>query len=389
MTFAGAGYSISFIDVNQDVIQALNLEGRYPVDVVSNSARDRIWIEPVQGIDGRDLEAVAREIATCDIMATAVGVRALERIVPGLLAGLRSRWQANCKQPLNIILCENLIHADTFVRDLLFRHVDEAEQKMFSERVGLVMASIGRMVPVMTPEQRLEHPLLVQVEPYDTLPIDGAAFKGPAPKIRNLVLSAPFDSIVQKKLYLHNMGHAVSAYLGLHAGYQFVYESMEDPWLYLCVQNAMIESALALYKHNADTGLQIQDLLAHINDLTYRFQNKALMDTNERVGADPARKLAPSDRLVGAASLALSMGIIPVYIGLGIAAGIHQLEKIQVNLEIDEILEPLMQYEFGAELVQDIVRTVDLIRQGTPIQELFQTAERDRSRYQMKGDTHE
>jgi mannitol-1-phosphate 5-dehydrogenase len=194
---------------------------------------------------------------------------------------------------------------------------------------------------------------------------------------------------VQKKLYLHNMGHAVSAYLGLHAGYQYIYESMENPWLYLCVQNAMIESALALYKQYAATGLQIQDLLAHINDLTYRFQNKALLDTNERVGADPARKLAPSDRLVGAASLALSMGIVPVYIGLGIAAGLHQLEKLQANLEIDGILDPLKQYESGPELVHSINWMVDKIRQDAPVQDLYQAAERDRSRYQMKGDTHE
>ncbi len=42
-----------------------------------------------------------------------------------------------------------------------------------------------------------------------------------------------------------------------------------------------------------------------------------LKDTCARVGGDPARKLSPDDRLIGAAKTALAQGIVPAYIAVG------------------------------------------------------------------------
>jgi mannitol-1-phosphate 5-dehydrogenase len=52
-----------------------------------------------------------------------------------------------------------------------------------------------------------------------------------------------------------------------------------------------------------------------------RFANRALGDTVLRLARDPLRKLAPADRLVGAARLAEQAAKSPEALSWGIAAG--------------------------------------------------------------------
>ena len=59
---------------------------------------------------------------------------------------------------------------------------------------------------------------------------------------------------------------------------------------------------------------------AHMQDLYRRFQNRALGDTIFRLGRDPVRKLAPTDRLVAPANLAIEAGVTPTNLARGIAA---------------------------------------------------------------------
>ena len=88
---------------------------------------------------------------------------------------------------------------DAALKDLL---TDE-EKKHFDEKVGLVEASIGRMVPVQTEEMKDGDPMRVCVERYGFLPVDLAAFKGEVPEIQNLVPFEPFDFYIKRKLYVY------------------------------------------------------------------------------------------------------------------------------------------------------------------------------------------
>ena len=147
-------------------------------------------------------------------MATAVGARILKFIIGNIVAGLRKRW-ARTDKPLNIIICENLMDAEPDRREDAQGAPHRREEcKLFDERVGLVEASIGRMVPVQTDEMKDGDPMRVCVERYGFLPTDKAAFKGEIPDIKNMVPFAPFDFYIKRKLYIHNMGHATCAYLG-------------------------------------------------------------------------------------------------------------------------------------------------------------------------------
>ena len=315
-----SGYEVTFIDVAEPVVKALQENRTYPVRYVSTDGFEDVWVKNVTAVNGNDGDAASNAIAVCDIMATAVGARILKFIVPNIVAGLRKRWAAG-RKPLNIIICENLMDANKVLEEMLKALLTQEEQKLFDETVGLVEASIGRMVPVQTEEMKDGEPMRVCVERYGFLPVDKAAFKGEIPEIANMVPFEPFDLYIKRKLYVHNMGHATCAYLGDLLGYSFIYESISVPEVRILVQNAMLESAMALFKKY---GASLYDLQLHITDLLGRFTNAALGDTCQRVGGDPARKLAPDDRLIGSALLALEQGITPTYITVGAAAGLHR-----------------------------------------------------------------
>ena len=244
-TLSQSGYEVTFIDVAEPVVKALQEKKQYPVRYVSSEGHEDVTIEHVTAVNGNDQEAASEAIANCDIMATAVGARILKFIVGNIVAGLRKRW-ARDDRPLNIIICENLMDANKVMEGMLKDLLTDEEKKHFDEKVGLVEASIGRMVPVQTEEMKDGDPMRVCVERYGFLPVDKAAFKGEIPEITNMVPFEPFDFYIKRKLYVHNMGHATCAYLGGYEGRKYIYQSIDDPEVLTIVQNAMLESALAL-----------------------------------------------------------------------------------------------------------------------------------------------
>lgn len=312
--FSESGYNVGFIDVNLEIIERLNKYGEYPVNIVSEENKELI-VKNVYGIDGNDIERIAEEIAACDIMATAVGVNVLKFIAKPIALGIERRLNNNGK-PLDIIICENLIGADKFLKDLILQHIPRLADRIEKD-IGFVEASIGRMVPVMTEEKRMGNPLRVCVEPYNILPVDKLAFKGEIPQIKNLYPFAPFNLFIQRKLFMHNMSHALCAYLGYLKGYTYIYEAVNDIEIKYIAYKALSEMAAVLCKEN---NTDIIPLLRHADNLLLRFQNKALGDTVERVGRDTVRKLGPNDRLIGALKLSEKHDYACGCICIGIAA---------------------------------------------------------------------
>ena len=314
--FSGAGYSVGFVDINKEVIGRLNQDKEYPVDVVSNSGMEEIIVKNAYGIDGTDIELVSEEIASADIMATAIGVNVLKFIAKPIALGLKKRFERGAK-PFNIIICENLIGADQFLKGLIKEQLPEYADKIDSE-IGFVEASIGRMVPVLPEEKKQGNPLRVYVEPYNILPVDKDAFKGEIPDMEKLYPFAPFNLFIQRKLFMHNMSHATCAYLGYLRDYEYIYEAIADFDIKYVAYRALTQSALAVSKEN---GVEIDSLLAHAENLLYRFTNKALADTVARVGKDTKRKLSSNDRLIGAINLCDKHNLSCEYLCIGVAAG--------------------------------------------------------------------
>lgn len=55
--FAQSGYQVSFVDVVEATVQALNRDGQYPVRIVWGDGYEEQMIQGVSAVDGRDPQA--------------------------------------------------------------------------------------------------------------------------------------------------------------------------------------------------------------------------------------------------------------------------------------------------------------------------------------------
>lgn len=358
--FSEGGWEVCFLDVSETVVNALNQFNEYPLDIVSSSGIDRHILRNVRAVNGNDKENAAKEIASADICVTCVGAKAIRFIIPNFVAGVKLRYRTTGK-PLDLLICENLMDADAYIHTLLEPELTAEELAS----VGLVETSVGRMVPLPDPELLREEPLLVRAEAYSFLPCDRDAFKGPIPEISNLVPVSPFRYVIERKLYIHNMGHAICAYLGMYKGYTTISEAIGDPEIRVIVREAMSESAAALAeKFNRP----LSELMAHTSDLIRRFGNTALGDTCARVGADIPRKLAHTDRLTGAAMNVSETGICPVWIALGAGAAL----SVYLTENADDPLDAFRRLtDADGEYAELAVQFCEKLRTGTPLRELI------------------
>jgi mannitol-1-phosphate 5-dehydrogenase len=317
--FTESGYEVAFVEINRRLVDRLNQQGSYTLRIVNNEWSQDLTIAHVRAVDVRDEEAVAREIVAADLMATAVGVRALPQVAPLIALGIARRAEAAVGAPLNIIICENLKDASRALRAMVKEHLAEGYHSYLEEKVGFVEAVIARMVPILPDEVREQDPTFVVVEPYKVLPVDKKSFKGEIPDIVGLEARENLAAYVDRKLYLHNAAHAMLGYLGYQKGLGYGYEALADPQIRPLLDQALDEAAQALV---AEYGFDPQTFRAHVADIVTRLANRPLGDTIFRLARDPIRKLGPKDRLVGGAQLALKHGIEPHALSWGIATGL-------------------------------------------------------------------
>ena len=306
--FAEAGYRVVFIDVDSRLVSLLNERRSYPVVVKQNDRPDQIrLIGGVSAIDGRDRAAVIDVLTQADGMATSVGQRGLQAVLPLLAAALELR-AANNAPPLDVIIAENLRSAAAWFRQNLRPLLPEGFD--LDSRLGLVETSIGKMVPIMPQDALNEDPLQLFAEPYDTLIVDRLGFRREVPALAGLKPVNNIAAWVDRKLFLHNMSHAALAYLGYQANPALTccWQAMELPAVVDAVRAALLQSAAALNRAYPDD-LPQEELAAHADDLLNRYRNRALGDTLHRVGRDLGRKLAREDRLIGACLLAARHGL--------------------------------------------------------------------------------
>lgn len=302
-----SGFDTTFVDVDNTVVDLLRTRHSYPLHLVSETTEKRT-IDRVTAIHGADLDAVADALADAIIASTAVGSAVLPRLAPAIAKGIEKRFAHPDADPLNVIICENVLHGDRILREAVREHLAPAWHETLDTKVGFVEASIGRMVPRMTEAQHAEDPLLVCVEPYCELPLDAEGFVGTMPEIAHAAPHANFGAYVERKLFVHNMSHAAAAYLGYLQGHTYIYEAIADPAIRPVVEAAQEESCLGLSRKH---GMDKAELDAFAADLIHRYQNKALADQVARVGGDPKRKLGPHDRLIASARMCLEQDVTP------------------------------------------------------------------------------
>jgi mannitol-1-phosphate 5-dehydrogenase len=306
--FAMGGWKVIFVDVDPGLVEVLNERKSYDVVVKRERRADEIIsVGNVGAIDGRDGEAVSRAVIYADCLACCVGKSALPRILPNLAKGLIGRRETQ-KGPVDLILAENDREAEETVRRGLASLLPQ--DFPLASSLGLVQTSIGKMVPIMRAEDLAADRLRVFAEEYDSLIVDRHGFLNLLPDLPSLLPVENISAYVDRKLFVHNLGHAAVAWLGfsVDASKKLVSEAVDLPGVRESARFAMSQAADALaLEYHAD--LSRSELDVHIDDLLERFSNSALRDTVFRVGRDLPRKLHRSDRVLGAACLCEKHGL--------------------------------------------------------------------------------
>jgi len=373
--FSRAGWEVVFIDIVHALIDELNRRREYRVEIKDKSNYSLI-IKNVRGVYADDTERVSNEVKEADMLATAVGQKALSGIIPVIGEGLKKRLKTYPGKALDIIICENMRNAADYFRNCLLKEL--GPDFPFS-MVGLVETSIGKMVPIMSQKETEGDPLLVYAEAYNTLILDKKGFKGPIPQIPELEPKENIKAYVDRKLYIHNLGHAVMAYTSFvfRPGFTFIWQAAEDEELSGITQESMWEAGRALIGEYPDE-FNKQNIKRHIEDLVSRFANRALGDTIYRVGRDLYRKLGPDDRLAGGIKLALRHGILPHHVALGVACAMffqakdekgqvyesdREFHEREVFRGIEHVLKSISKLE-DTEIINLVKKYYDTLKTG-------------------------
>jgi mannitol-1-phosphate 5-dehydrogenase len=128
------------------------------------------------------------------------------------------------------------------------------------------------------------------------------------------------------------------------------------------------------------------ELLEHLENITYRFSNRMLGITVERLGADPLRKLSENDRLVGPAKLCVKHGIRPVYLCVGIAAAFLYINendqsaaKVQETISKEGIGSAITKYcslDQSGIIAETVIEFYNMIKNKVCWEDILEKAEK-------------
>jgi len=281
-------YRFTFVEADRRIRVLMNDEGSYSSFMVVDGEYRALRV-PVEGCLAPSQEE--GESLQPDVIATAVGPRNFLSLREAL-----ERAQAP------VVCCEN----DSSV---------PAQMRTMTGNEAIYFA-----VPdVITSSTAPEH--LLRSDPLSIVTESGVFYveNGVGPITLNGVLVSPEEMRSQwaAKLYIHNTPHCIAAYLGDVAGVSFVHEAMERTEISEIVEGAMREVAAAAQEtYNLDG-----DFVSFYRDKELaRFRNTLLFDPVSRVAREPFRKLAPNERLLGAAQMCLAAGVHPEHLLVGIMA---------------------------------------------------------------------
>ncbi|KRM92742.1 mannitol-1-phosphate 5-dehydrogenase [Liquorilactobacillus cacaonum] len=290
-TLANNGFEISFVDVNETIIDALNARKEYTIQIADESQKE-IKVENVSGINNKEHpEAVIEAIAEADIVTTAIGPKILKFIAPLIAEGINARENKNSQKKIDVIACENMIGGSQNLKQEVYVHLSQENKKYADEMIGFPNAAVDRIVPL----QKHDDPLYVSVEPFKEWVIDEHQMKAPEIKLTSVEYAPNLEPYIERKLFSVNTGHATVAYTGKYKGYKDIGTAITDKEVLQQLKKVLKETGdLLINKWNFNR----EDHEKYQRKIIGRFQNKYLSDDIARVGRTPIRKLGYDERFI-------------------------------------------------------------------------------------------
>lgn len=318
-----SGYDLTFVDVDERVVSALNEAGRFVVHEVGDMPVEHL-VHGFTALNSKtERERVVQAIAEADVVTTAVGARTLPLVAPVIAEGLAARPLD--RGDVTVVACENAFNATDSL------HASIRRAPVLEDReIAAVFANcaIDRIVPDQSGVLGQTGGLDVVLEPFYEWVIERTPFAGAEPPaIDGVTWVDDLQPFVERKLYTVNTAHATAAYHGYVRGIELIREALADAEVREQVDGVLAETtALLVAKHGFDPQEHARYVAANLS----RIANPHLPDTTARVGRNPLRKLGRRERFVGPAAQLAERGL-PVD---------HLLGAVRVALAFDDENDP-------------------------------------------------
>lgn len=342
------GFDITFVDINETLIDALNARDSYEIEY-ADEAHQRLTISGFSGLNnGKEPEAVAEAVAEADIVTTAIGPNILPYIAELIANGIKLRRENDDTRPMDIVACENMIGGTDFLNEKVSAYFDEADRIYVDQYIGFPNAAVDRIVPM----QSHEDPLFVSVEPFSEWVIDQTNVKGTQIQLEGVLYVEDLLPYIERKLFSVNTGHATTAYTGKHFGYETIDQALKDDNILQQLQAVLAETGALLVEK---WGFDQEAHAAYANKIVGRFQNSHISDAITRVARTPIRKLGYDERFIRPIREAKERGLTydallstVAYIFEYNDAGDEQSQELQKMLA-DQPLDQVIQTVTGLE----------------------------------------
>lgn len=309
--FEAAGWAVSFIEKDPDVIRLLDQPDGYRVHLHTTSGVTTRRVTRYEVISADDRARTTSAVGACDVIALCVYPEDIREVAAQLAPALSERAVANPARKLTILVCTNKNHI-----------LDEVVQSFLAPLPAAVCEWFGAQVEVRDCIVRRS----VGAESNLSLDLDAQAtltllIQGPISAdlggVEWMEVSDNIEALKDLKLYTYNGPHAVVAYAGYLAGFTTIDEASSDPAISGRSADFLEEAVRgASREFNID-----ESYLREFSTLPELAE--PMFDSIARVAFDPIRKLASGERLVGVAQFCVKHGIHPAAAIEGIVDALH------------------------------------------------------------------
>ncbi|THU97780.1 mannitol-1-phosphate 5-dehydrogenase [Dendrothele bispora CBS 962.96] len=327
-----AGFHVVFVDVQKDIIDALNEEHGYDLHILNNESHTE-RVENVSGVMSTDLETIKKiSKEPVSIITTAVGAGVLPKVAKPIAEIIKTRM-VDKRGPIDIVACENLQHATDLLKEEIEKELNDDECEYMQENIGFAVCTVDRIVPPFESKNILD----AGVEPFYEWTVDRNSLKKTDPDvtIKGMHTTDNLDAYVQRKLFTLNCGHAITSYLGFLSHKPTILEAIQTPSIHSAVSKALRESGTALVKKHAI--FNEDDHNRYIETTLHRFANPHIQDEVTRVGKEPLRKLKKGDRLLGPIEMCREFGLPREGLLMGVAAALLFAPKDSEDEQVKEL----------------------------------------------------
>ncbi len=318
-----AGFHVTFVDVNDELISALSSAARYSVIETGPSAHTTHYSN-YSAVNSRSYpDEVVRRIAEADVVTTSVGPTVLQFLAPLISQGIEAH---SSSRPVVVMACENAIGATDSLKSAI---TDIAP--IDAGRAVFANTAVDRIVPVQ-PATSLD----VVVEEFCEWAVETSHLGEHTPAIPGAHFVPALAPFIERKLFTVNTAHATAAYCGQRAGARTITEALAMPDVAAAVDGVLGETSRVLIARH---GFDPAEHQAYVDATLARFRNPDLDDDVERVGRQPLRKISRHERLVAPAAHLAEMGETPVH--LLTAIGAAMLFESDTDVEVSTMVEAL------------------------------------------------